>query len=55
MSRSKDRTGLTVREAAWVLGVPAGVVHRAVRVGVLRVRRRRVPVVEVVRLLGGAA
>lgn len=50
------KTGLTVREAAWMLGADPGVVHRAVRAGVVRTCRGRVPVVEVLRhLRGGAA
>jgi hypothetical protein len=48
----------SLRQAAWVLGVPLSAVHRAVRVGDLRVARLRSRLVvdqaELVRVLGGA-
>jgi excisionase family DNA binding protein len=34
-------TYLSIREAAWLLGVPTSVVYRAIRVGTLRAVRRR--------------
>jgi hypothetical protein len=51
---------LTVREVAWALGVPPCVVHRAIRVGVLRAVWRRSRVVDETELQrlrtpGGAA
>lgn len=32
---------LSIRQAAWVLGVPTSAVHRGIRVGTLRTVRRR--------------
>ena len=51
---------LSLRQAAWVLGVPTSAVHRAIRVGALRaVQRTRRPVVvleaDVRRLLCGGS
>jgi hypothetical protein len=52
---------LTLREVAWALGVPPCVVHRAIRVGMLRAvwRRSRLMVEEAelqrLRMPGGAA
>jgi hypothetical protein len=52
---------LTLREVAWALGVPPCVVHRAIRVGVLRAvwRRSRMVVEEAelqrLRMPGGVA
>lgn len=40
-SHSRRTTYLSVRQAAWLLGVPTSVVHRAIRVGTLRAVRRR--------------
>ncbi|HVK20916.1 MAG TPA: excisionase family DNA-binding protein [Actinokineospora sp.] len=49
---------LTIREAAFVLGVPRDHVSRAIRVGVIRAVRRgsglAVPSSEIVKWLGGA-
>ncbi|QQQ80146.1 helix-turn-helix domain-containing protein [Saccharothrix sp. 6-C] len=56
MRTSLPSSGYTVRQAAWVLGVEADTVHRAVRLGRLPVVRRRgrlvIPVNVLVRLLG---
>jgi hypothetical protein len=57
---SRRPTYLSVRQAAWLLGVPTSVIHRAIRVGTLPVphRRSRLVVTEndVQRLmLGGAS
>jgi hypothetical protein len=52
------RTFLSIREAAWALGVPTSAVHRAIRVGTLRAfwRRSRLVIAETdVRRLGGGA
>jgi|GEM_PF-6832391 len=49
---------LTVRKAAGTLGVPQSVVHRAIRLGLLRASSRHgllvVREADVVRLVGGA-
>ncbi len=49
---------LTVRKAAGTVGVPTAVIHRAVRLGLLRVSSRHALLTvresDVVRLLGGA-
>jgi hypothetical protein len=44
---ARGRATLSVRQAAWALGVPMPVVYRAIRVGTLRAQRRasRSPVV----------
>jgi hypothetical protein len=57
---SRRPTYVSVRQAAWLLGVPASVIHRAIRVGTLPAvhRRSRLVVTEndVQRLmLGGAS
>jgi hypothetical protein len=52
------RALLSIREAAWALGVPTSAVHRAIRVGTLRAfwRRSRLVIAETdVRRLGGGA
>lgn len=56
---SDDRhSTLTIRQAAWLLGVPESTVHRLIRVQVLHPARRRgrtrVPRSEIIRLIGGA-
>ena len=58
MNSNERRSYLTLRQAAWLLGVPQSSVHRLIRVGVLHPVRRRerlvVPASEVARLMGGA-
>lgn len=58
MNTKDTRTYLTLRQTAWLLGVPQSSVHRLIRVGVLHpvMRRERlvVPASDVVRLMGGA-
>jgi predicted site-specific integrase-resolvase len=58
MNTKDRRTYLTLRQAAWLLGVPQASVHRLIRVGVLHPTRRRnrlvVPASEVARLMDGA-
>jgi predicted site-specific integrase-resolvase len=58
MNTNDLRTYLTLRQAAWLLGLPQSSVHRLIRVGCLHPTRRRrrlvVPASEVVRLMGGA-
>jgi excisionase family DNA binding protein len=60
MRTSLASSGYTVRQAAWLLGVEQATVHRAIRVGTLRLVRRHgryvLPAAQVVRLLsaGGA-
>ena len=48
----------TIREAAWILGVPRPTISRLVRVGAIRTERRRgalvIPTRDVTRYLGGA-
>ncbi len=50
---------LTIRQAAWALGVPTSTVHRAIRLGTLCATWRHsclvVPVADVARLLDGGA
>jgi predicted site-specific integrase-resolvase len=45
MKVTKNDTGrsatLSIRQAAWVLGVPTSAIHRWIRVGTLRTLRRR--------------
>lgn len=57
-SRTDHTTFLTIRQVAWILGVPKDSVHRAIRRGTLRATWRRsqlvIPTAAVVRLLGGA-
>jgi excisionase family DNA binding protein len=49
----------TVREAAWILGVPTTKVSRAIRIGTLRAVLRRsrlvIPASEITRLIGRPA
>jgi hypothetical protein len=49
----------SLADAAWILGVDRDHVHRAIRVGTLRVERRRsrlvIPAVELRRVLDGGA
>lgn len=56
MRTSLPSSGYTVRQAAWLLGVEPSTVHRAVRVGTVRLVCRRgryvVPANVLVRLLG---
>ena len=58
MNSNERRSYLTLRQAAWLLGVLQSTVHRLIRVGVLHPVRRRerlvVPASEVARLMGGA-
>ncbi len=58
MNSNERRSYLTLRQSAWLLGVPQSSVHRLIRVGVLHPVRRRerlvVPASEVARLMGGA-
>ncbi|MFC7615346.1 helix-turn-helix domain-containing protein [Actinokineospora soli] len=58
LSKAGRPASLSVRQAAWVLGVPTSTVHRAIRVGTLRATRRRSRLVvhpaDLARLLGGA-
>jgi predicted site-specific integrase-resolvase len=58
MNTKGTRTYLTLRQAAWLLGMPQSSIHRLIRVGVLHPTRRRnrlvVPASEVARLMGGA-
>lgn len=57
MRTSLSNAYLSVREAAWILGVERSTVSRAIRVGTLRTVRRRgrlvVPASAVTKLLGG--
>ncbi|XVV07969.1 excisionase family DNA-binding protein [Actinosynnema sp. CA-248983] len=59
MRTSLSSSGYTVRQAAWLLGVEQDTVHRAIRVGTLRLVRRRgryvLPAAQVVRLLSAGA
>lgn len=54
----RSSTFVSIRQAAWILGVPRSVVSRAIRVGDIRAVRRpsglAVPLSELVKLLGGA-
>ncbi|MEV8437517.1 helix-turn-helix domain-containing protein [Actinosynnema sp. NPDC051121] len=56
MRTSPPTSGYTVRQAAWLLGVEAATVHRAVRLGRLPLVQRRgrfvIPTNVLVRLLG---
>jgi excisionase family DNA binding protein len=62
MSATLSRAGrsgfLTIKEAAWILGVDSSKISRAIRTGELPAVRRRsqlvVPAVALQRLLGGA-
>jgi excisionase family DNA binding protein len=58
VSKEERPTFLTIRQAAWLLGVPRSAIWRAIRLGTLRSARVRSRVVvytrDVVRLLGSA-
>ncbi len=49
----------SLADAAWILGVDLNEIHRAIRVGVLRIERRRsrlvIPAAELRRVLNGGA
>jgi excisionase family DNA binding protein len=59
MPNSRRPTYLSVRQAAWLLGLPNSAVHRLIRVGTLRTIRRRSRLVvaeaDVRRLMRGGA
>lgn len=53
------RATLSIRQTAWILGVPRATVHRAIRVGIIRTVNRPHGVAvresDVVRLMHGGA
>ena len=59
VSNSRRPTYLSVRQAAWLLGMPTSTFHRLIRVGALRAIRRRSRLVvadaDVRRLMCGGA
>jgi hypothetical protein len=53
------RATLSIRQAAWLLGVPLATVHRAIRIGIIRTVNRPHGLVvresDVIRLMHGGA
>lgn len=59
VSNSRRPAYVSVRQAAWLLGLPISAVHRLIRIGTLRAIRRRSRLVvfeaDVRRLMRGAS